>query len=811
MIYAEVAVANEGTGADRLFDYAVPDDMSGKINIGCRVIVPFGRRSNMVEGYVIRIKENTEIPAGKIKYVNRLLDNEAVFSNAAIKTALWMSDRYFSPVSKVLGAMLPPALKTKRETVLILETAADETNLSPLSADIIKFIEDCGGEADKNIILSYFGDLARNEISVLKKDSVISEKRISETKSAEKFERVLSLTENKDIIQDFLFTSSEDKRLEPRRRVIEFLIQNGDTSFAEVKKRAGVSDSPINALVKDALVAIKSRRVIRNTVNTAVIQNKNIILSSDQRAAVKVIAEELDGGKRPVLIYGITGSGKTEVYINAVKNVVSSGGQAIVLVPEISLTSQMTERFCSEFGDKVSLTHSRLSSGERIDQWKRAAAGDISVMIGPRSAVFTPFKKLRLIIMDEEHEPSYRSDIPPGYDTAEVAEKICAENGALFVMGSATPSVETYKRALDGDIRLCRLDKRPHKAALPDITIADMRRELEEGNRSMFSRALKNGIKNALDQKRQCILFINRRGFSSFVSCRKCGYVMKCDNCSVAYTYHKSNNTLICHYCGKRVRMPSVCPECGSKYIKFFGTGTQKIEQEINSEFPAARTIRMDKDTTAKKHSHERIIEAFSKGEADILIGTQMIAKGLNFPGVSLVGVMAADMSLNTGDFRSQERTFELITQVSGRAGRADSDGKVVLQTYEPENFSIQTAARQDYDAFFNEEIKMRCAMGYPPFKCVYKVSFTGTDEKKVFNTAGNFKTGLEKADNTVILGPAPEYISKIKNQYRYAMYVTGEFMYIKSLLHNVYDSFPKNKDVHIYVTALSREVVKTE
>ena len=808
MIYAEIAVANETAGADRLFDYAVPEDISGKINIGHRVIVPFGRRSNMTEGYVIRFKEETAVPKSKIKSIARLLDKEPVFSQAMLKTALWMSDRYFYPLAKILGSMLPPALKTRRETILVLDKEPEEECLSTLGADIVGFIEDCGGQADKNTVLSYFGDAAKDEIIILKKDKILCERRFSENRVNEKTERIVTLAGDKEKVDEFLYNSADNKRLEPRRRVVELLIDKAEMTFADIKKLAGVSDSPINALIKDGIITVTIRQVIRNTVNDITAKSKNVVLTDDQKAAADTIAKELNGGKKPVLVYGITGSGKTEVYIKAVKDVVSAGGQAIVLVPEISLTPQMTGRFYAEFGDKVSLTHSRLSAGERIDQWKRAEKGEISVMIGPRSAVFTPFKKLKLIIMDEEHEPSYRCDIPPRFDTAEAAEKICKENNALFVMGSATPSVETYKRALDGGICLCRLDKRPDKATLPHIEIVDMRKELADGNRSMFSRALKNGIKNALDQKRQCILFINRRGFSSFVSCRKCGYVVKCDNCSVSYTYHKSNNTLVCHYCGKRVRMPSVCPKCGSKYIKFFGTGTQKIEQEINAEFPDAATIRMDKDTTAKKHSHERIIEAFADKRADILIGTQMIAKGLNFPGVSLVGVMAADMSLNTGDFRSQERTFELITQVSGRAGRADRDGQVFLQTYEPENFSIRTAAAQDYDTFFDEEIKMRRAMGYPPFKCVYKVSFGGANENKVTETAVNFKDGFGKDENILILGPAPEYISKIKNEYRYAMYITGEFEYVKKALHVVYDALPKNKDVHVYVTALSREIV---
>lgn len=804
MVYAEVVLAG-GFGTDKTFDYAVSAENEGKVNIGMRVIVPFGRRNNTAEAFVLRLKNETDVPREKIKEVLKVIDKERVISDNMLKTAYWMRERYFYPLGKILSAMLPAALKTKKETVVYVCASWENDSLSVLAEDMLKFIEDCGGKVYKNVITEYFGNEAQGELFKLKEKGIIGEKRVSEEKSNEKTARFLSLNGNLQAV--FELKSKNDKRNEGRIKIIEYIEKNGESEYSKVKEALGVSDSPIKTLVKNGILRLETKTVLRGNIERKV-SFEEITLNDEQEKAVEVIYEEFENGRKPVYVYGITGSGKTEVYIKAVEKAVENGGQAIMLVPEISLTSQMVDRFFARFGDKVSLTHSRLSSGERIDQWRRAKNGEISVMIGPRSAVFTPFDNLKLIIADEEHEPSYRGDMPPGYDVIEVAEKICSLNRALLVMGSATPSVESYKRALNGDIRLCKLEKRPAFASLPKVSVVDMREELSKGNRSMFSTRLSLEIENTLKNKKQAILFINRRGYSSFVSCRKCGYVAKCTNCNVSYTYHKSSDTLICHYCGKRVRMPKICPECGSKYIKYFGTGTQKIEQEIKERFPYARVMRMDKDTTAKKHSHEELIRSFANYEADILIGTQMVAKGLNFPKVSLVGVMAADMSLNTGDFRSQERTFELLTQVSGRAGRSDSDGRVVIQTYTPEAYSVKCAAAQDYDSFFNEEIALREAMGYPPFTTAYSIGFSGSDEQRVKESSENFRAELERVEGSFsLLGPTPEYISKIKGEYRYSMLVKGDRDII-GILHSVYDSFNAAKEVRVTLKALSREVV---
>jgi primosomal protein N' (replication factor Y) len=460
-----------------------------------------------------------------------------------------------------------------------------------------------------------------------------------------------------------------------------------------------------------------------------------------------------------------------------IEEAIRRGGQAIMLVPEISLTPQAVEMFAARFGDAVTVTHSKLSLGERFDQWKKARDGGVKVIIGPRSAIFTPFDNLKVIIIDEEHENTYKSETSPKYSVKEVSGKLAEITGCLVVMGSATPSVATYYEAVSGKSELIKLKHRVNRTP-PDIEIADMRRELALGNRSVFSTTLLNQMGANIEDRKQTILFLNRRGHSTFVSCRACGYVIECGNCSINYTYHIYNDRLICHYCGKREQKPENCPICGSVYIRFFGTGTQRLEEEIKELFPSATALRMDMDTTSAKGGHARIINAFESGAADILIGTQMIAKGLNFPNVSLVGIIAADAAINMGDFKSAETAYQLITQVSGRAGRASFAGRAVIQTYNPDHYSIKFARNNDYESFYEYEIALRRQMSYPPFSHIFMVLFTGGDERKIivslhklaelmktYNRKGLFET----------LGPAPAVISKINNKYRWKILVKCE------------------------------------
>lgn len=508
--------------------------------------------------------------------------------------------------------------------------------------------------------------------------------------------------------------------------------------------------------------------------NMSVAKAADYELTSQQREAIdRIICIYEDGSLKPVLLHGVTGSGKTEVYMSVISYVLKQGKQAIVLVPEISLTPQIISRFMSRFGDTAGVTHSRMSYGERYEQWRMAKKGEISIMIGPRSAVFTPFDNLGIIIIDEEQEHTYKSEISPKYSTSEVALRRCG----MLVLGSATPSVNTYYEAAAGNMELIELTERVNRR-MPDVHIADMRMELAEANTSVFAKGLKERIERSLIKKEQIILFLNRRGHSTFVSCRKCGHVMGCGQCNVNYTYHLNVDRLICHYCGKGEKNPDICPICGSKYIKYFGLGTQKLENEVKKEFPDAKLLRMDMDTTSKKNSHAKLIAEFASGGADILIGTQMIAKGLDFPNVSTVGIIAADISLNQGDFRSAEITYQLLTQVSGRAGRADVKGEVYIQTYNPEHYSIIYAQNSNYAEFYKHEILLRERMSYPPFSHIFNVLFISESEKNIIISL-NKLLGLMRRFNKKgmfeMLGPAPAVISKIKNKYRWKLLVKCE------------------------------------
>ena len=511
---------------------------------------------------------------------------------------------------------------------------------------------------------------------------------------------------------------------------------------------------------------------------------KSVELTDEQRNVMDYIGERLlNGDIQPILLHGVTGSGKTEVYLRAIAQTLQMGRQAIMLVPEISLTPQMVAAFTQRFGEQAAVTHSRMTPKERFLQWEKARTGAISVMIGPRSAVFAPFDNLGIIIIDEEHEHTYRSESAPKFAAYEVAIKRGELNSALVVMGSATPSLTAYYRAKslqteeEPSFALLTMSERVNRM-FPKVHIVDMRRELVTGNTSIFSMVFQDAVAKTLARGQQVILFLNRRGHSAFVSCRKCGHVMGCDNCRVNFTYHAMGESLRCHYCGRTAPIPKICPACLAPHIRYFGLGTQKIEEETAKLFPTAKAIRMDMDTTRRKNGHANIISAFRKGEAQILIGTQMIAKGLDFPNVTLVGIVAADMSLFSGDFRAGEHTFQLLTQVSGRAGRAEQSGNVYIQTYNPENYAISLAQRADYAAFYAHEISVRRTMGYPPFSHVFMVLFAGLEEKPLITALHKLLAIMQycnKKGMFEMLGPAPAFVSKIKKQFRWKLLVKCE------------------------------------
>lgn len=590
-----------------------------------------------------------------------------------------------------------------------------------------------------------------------------------------KEKRYLILKKTKEEAKEFL---EECRRLHytAKARLLEALLDLGaeELDYDMVSVKQSISLSTIRSLEEAGVIEVSTLRVYRNPVSDSPLREEALILNEEQQRAADTILGDYEAGiPKTYLIHGITGSGKTEVYMQVIQRVVDEGKQVIMLIPEIALTFQTVMRFYRRFGSRVSILHSRLSRGERYDQYVRAKNKEVDIMIGPRSALFTPFENLGLIIMDEEHEESYKSEGLPKYHARETAIERAKMAGAFVILGSATPSLESYKKAAEEEYQLITLKNRAGEGALPHVWTVDLREELKQKNKSMFSRKLKTLMEERLKRKEQIILFINRRGYAGFVSCRSCGHVMKCPHCEVSLTYH-SNGRLLCHYCGYGVDSPKKCPECTSPYIAAFGTGTQKVEELVKKEFPGARVLRMDSDTTAGKDGHKKILSVFANEEADILIGTQMIVKGHDFPGVTLVGIVAADLSLYAGDFRAAEKTFQLLTQAAGRAGRGEKAGEVVIQTYHPDHYSIICAAAQDYEEFYHQEMLYRSLLSYPPAGHMMAVLVSSIREQSAKETVLALYraiTARDYAPDLKIIGPAKAGISKINDIYRRVLY----------------------------------------
>ena len=597
-------------------------------------------------------------------------------------------------------------------------------------------------------------------------------------KVAPKEEKTIhSLKSESELLE--LLAEAERKKHKARIRLFRALLENGDLPYRLTAEKLGITMAMLKPLEDKGMIRILAEKKSRNPVCCTEREQNKLILNPEQRRAADTVIEDMENGKSDTyLLYGITGSGKTEVYMELIEHVICQGKQAIVLIPEISLTYQTVMRFYRRFGNRVSIINSRLSAGERFDQLERAANGEIDIMIGPRSALFTPFANLGLIIIDEEHEGAYKSENVPRYHAREVAEMRAQMNHASLVLGSATPSMESYYRAQNGQYRLLTLQNRAKSnSKLANVHVVDLREELAEGNRSVFSRKLRELMEKRLAKGEQIMLFMNRRGYANFVSCRSCGEAFRCPHCDVSLTYHRDGR-MKCHYCGYEVWMPRNCPACGSPYIAPFGTGTQKLEDMTRKTFPEAKVLRMDADTTAKKGSHEEILQAFAEGDADILIGTQMIVKGHDFPKVTLVGIMAADLSLYVPDFRSGERTFELITQASGRAGRGELAGDVVIQSYTPDHYAITSAADQDYEMFYRQEMVYRKMMAYPPAIGLFCVMLSSKDEAALNRGIQYLYKEIRKEycfDGLVFIGPVDASPYKVNDIYRKNLYIKHE------------------------------------
>lgn len=774
-LFAEVIVANKCKETDRTYSYLIPEGMLEAVKVGSRVIVPFGMGNKQLEGYVAAIVQEVSFNISRVKPIARLLDDEPVMTPALVELAAWMKDKYLSYHIDAIQAIVPSPVRTKSS--YIIELNEDETAYESLGrlnsnsmVEIVEYLEFNSGSAKLDDIKEYFSDRKIDYyIKRLMEAGIVTRHQIIGNKIGRKTEKLLYLNDSEAIVLK--------KNASKQKEVFDLLKANPGMSLTSLRAACVDCDTAIRTLKSKGYLRIEEIDEYRS-IASKVYSEKQHELSQDQLDALEKIRyfflQEKD-----VLLHGVTGSGKTEVYLELIEECLSEGKDAIMLVPEISLTPQMVSRFKNRFGENIAVMHSSLSEGEKFDEWRKIKAGTVKVAIGARSAVFAPFKNLGIIIIDEEHEHTYKSDIRPKYLTREVAEKRCRLESAHLLMGSATPSIETYYRAKLGELGLAELPRRVNGSPMPEVEVVDMREELNSGNRTIFSSSLTDAVLDTLRKGDQMILFLNRRGHSTFVSCRQCGIVMKCPRCSISLTYHMKDEKLACHYCGYEKDNPKICPKCGSDKIKYFGVGTQKLEKEFQRKFSVKDVLRMDADTTSRKNSHQELLDKFRRKEACVLLGTQMISKGLDFPDVTLVGVIAADTSLNLPDFRSGERTFQMIAQVAGRSGRAEKKGRVIVQTYSPEHYSIQYARNHDYKGFYEKEIMLRRELGYPPFSSLANIVISGTMENEVIKYANELSMMLEKIIaghmGAEKLGPAAAAISRIKNRFRWQIVVKSE------------------------------------
>ena len=771
-VYARTAVNVAQPHIDRLYDYALSEEQALSARPGMRVIVPFGRGDRKTEGMIVSLESSTRLES--VKTVLSFVDSEPVLDGELLKLALHMRARLGCTFYSVLHAMLPSGLWYRRETKYRLSSSYEEkcSSLSDEMQAIVDYLKenpDCTAQR----ILSAAPQSALDRLIKL---GAVEKTENFLPAAAAKMRTVYALT---DAGREYDILSPAASRAPARRAVIEFLTNNERADGREIAYYTGASASVLRSLEKAGLIERTEARVFRKP-DTGLYIPENLALNDEQRAAaegLRALADE--EGAHTALLFGVTGSGKTEVYINLLHHVLSSGGKCIVLLPEIALTPQFTARFLYEFGSRVAVLHSALSLGERYDEWSRIKSGGVDVVVGTRSAVFAPVDNLKLIIIDEEHERTFSSDTDPRYRAHDAARYRALSHGATVVLGSATPSVDTAYLAKTGEYSLFTLSKRAGNACLASVIISDRREAYRRGFKGDIGPELAEKLMETLGRGEQAVFFINRRGTCRSVRCLSCGSVPTCPNCSSALSYHGYSGRLMCHLCSYSEPMPPVCPECGGTPMERIGSGTQSIEQELYDSFPGIRVLRMDSDTAQGRDAHETILSRFAAGEADVLVGTQMIAKGLDFPNVTLSAVIDADMSLYTGDFRACEQTFSLITQVIGRSGRAEKHGYAVIQTANPQNEVIRFASMQDYPAFFESEIAIRRSLRLPPCGVLAKMSFCAASDDAARDGAERMSAllsmyleGAYKELEMTLLGPAEAQIHKINNQYFYDLYI---------------------------------------
>lgn len=833
---------------NQLFTYSVPDDLKNQIKLGIRALAPFGKKQ--IIGFVVNIKDTTDVLHTKPIY--DLLDSEPVLSDEMLKLTKWISEYYFAPFGEVIKTVLPRNALTESKRVIKLVNQLNENVLkqvanAPKQAEILKILSE-----KKQIKLSQLQKLLGNKNlyssinELILKNLVESQEDIQLKKIKPKYESFIIIDEeSKQIWYKFVDEKKEDKRSRKQIEVIKYLMSLPIETSINLKQL--LLSTKISTSSLKRLVDAKLLKVIKKELKTVVkyeldsTTKENIILNQYQKEALSHINVAINKSEFHVfLLHGITSSGKTQIYIEAIRNCLKANKTAILLVPEISLTPQIVSRFQAHFGDKVAVQHSKLSLTERYSVWQQVKKGEFPIVIGPRSAVFAPLRTLGLIVVDEEHEASYKQfDQTPRYNARDVAIMRALQNNATVVLGSATPSIESYHNALNGKYKLLELPERVDNAKLPEIQIVDLRKEREDAyNRykeerrkefekdpvaarlskprlefSFISELLKEKISERLSKKEGVILLQNRRGFSNFIECMDCGYVEMCDNCHLSLTYHLVKKQLRCHYCGFVKTPPTLCPNCSSVDFNYKGYGTQRVEDELFKLFPGSSIFRMDLDTTTKKNSHDKILSRFAKGEIDILIGTQMVAKGLDFSHVTLVGVISADTQMLLPDFRSAERTFQLLTQVAGRAGRSGTlNGEVIIQTFQPEHYTLKYVKYHNFLGFYSEEITERYNLKYPPFSRITLIEIRGENENEVIKNINKLYQYLnEEKGNLILLGPSEAAIPKIKKNYRWHILIKDMKSYDPSgkYLHNIlsnvltkffkYESF-KSKNIKLII-----------
>lgn len=777
----KVAVSAAPYSIDKPYSYLVPESLAAAAVPGVRVMVPFGRGNKESEGLILARVQEPKLPGSKA--IRQILDPEPVLDKAGIDLALWMRGRYFCTVFETVKTILPAGLWYGLREIWSLamepETARSAAVGIPGAWQVLDLLEKQGGKADIRVLRDALGDGAEKPLKAMKKAEILTCETDAKRKIADKSHRMVELAVNTE--DAYALTEPKRRSAPARYEVVNFLATAGRTPAAEVSYYTGASARTLKAMEKAGLIAFSEEEELRVPSLDDVEPGPEIVLNEEQQRAFEEILGRVQAAKPSVtLLHGVTGSGKTQVYLRLVQETLALGKTAMVLVPEIVLTPQMMRKFSSYFGSRVAMLHSSLKMTERYDQWKRIRRGEVDVVLGTRSALFAPLKNLGLIIMDEEQEGSYQSENVPRYDAREVAKYLCVREKAALVFGSATPTVETAWAAEQGSYQKALLRRRYNENALPEVLIADLRQEILNGNPGLISTPLRQELEKNLAAGEQSILFLNRRGSSRMLLCGECGYVPQCPRCSTAMTYHSANGRLMCHYCGHSEPAADTCPECGG-WMKHVGAGTQKVEEELRELFPEAGILRMDADTTAG--GHEEILQTFERERVPILLGTQMVAKGLDFENVTLVGVLSADISLYVDNYRAAERTFSLLTQVVGRAGRGGKTGRAVIQTYTPGNDVIRCAARQDYDAFYESEIRMRRLRRYPPFADLFTVTVSGTEEGRVLRAAVSVRETLRQlcrrpelaAGEPEVLGPAPAPVVKVNNRFRYRCTLVGK------------------------------------